>query len=173
VIVPLMIANLVSLFVASLLQHEPIYEALAVQDGIHLPTAKTRQRLGQRQVGSIMEAATQLLPAETTVREALVRVSASEFRSWLVTDRRGVIGVIDLSRLRDEPAEGAEKKLGELVDALAFPHIHSDQGLDLALERMGGNQLDILPVVNRADVHKLEGIVTLRDVLDAYGVNRA
>jgi CIC family chloride channel protein len=38
VIVPLMIANLVSLFVASLLQHEPIYEALAVQDGIHLPT---------------------------------------------------------------------------------------------------------------------------------------
>ena len=33
VIVPLMIANLVSLFVASLLQHEPIYDALAVQDG--------------------------------------------------------------------------------------------------------------------------------------------
>jgi CIC family chloride channel protein len=173
VIVPLMIANLVSLFVASLLQHEPIYEALAVQDGIHLPTAKTRQRLGQRQVGSIMEAASQLLPAETTVREALERVSASEFRSWLVTDRRGVIGIIDLSLLRDEPAEGADKKLGELVDALAFPHIHSDQGLDLALERMGENQLDILPVVNRANVHKLEGLVTLRDVLDAYGVNRA
>ena len=37
VIVPLMIANLVSLFIASRLQHEPIYEALAVQDGIHLP----------------------------------------------------------------------------------------------------------------------------------------
>jgi len=27
--------------------------------------------------------------------------------------------------------------------------------------------------VNRADVHKLEGIVTLKDVLDAYGVSRA
>jgi CIC family chloride channel protein len=38
---------------------------------------------------------------------------------------------------------------------------------------MGENQLDILPVVNRANVHKLEGIVTLRDVLNAYGVNRA
>ena len=54
-----------------------------------------------------------------------------------------------------------------------FPHIHSDQGLDLALERMGENLLDILPVVNRANVHKLEGIVTLREVLVAYGVNRA
>jgi CBS domain-containing protein len=31
--------------------------------------------------------------------------------------------------------------------------------------------LDLLPVVNRADLHKLEGVVTLRDVLDSYGVN--
>jgi CBS domain-containing protein len=31
----------------------------------------------------------------------------------------------------------------------------------------------MLPVVNRANVHKLEGVVTLRDVLDAYGVSRA
>ena len=53
------------------------------------------------------------------------------------------------------------------------PHIHPDQGLDLALERMGENRFDILPVVNRANVHKLEGIVTLQDVLDAYGVHRA
>jgi chloride channel protein, CIC family len=62
--------------------------------------------------------------------------------------------------------------IGQLVDVLAFPHVHPDQGLELALERMGANQIEILPVVNRADVHRLEGIVTLRDVLDAYGVNR-
>jgi CIC family chloride channel protein len=43
----------------------------------------------------------------------------------------------------------------------------------LALERMGANQIEILPVVNRADVHRLEGIVTLRDILDAYGVPQA
>jgi CIC family chloride channel protein len=171
VIVPLMIANLVSLFIASRLQHEPIYEALAVQDGIHLPTAKTRQRYGQRQVIRIMQTASRLLSAEITVSEALERARSSEFRTWLVTDRRGVIGVINLSRLERELAEGADKKLGELVDALAFPHVHPDQGLDLALERMGANQTEILPVVSRADVHKLEGILTLRDVLDSYGVS--
>src|SRR5579863_4497241 len=68
VIVPLMIANLVSLFIASRLQHEPIYEALAVQDGIHLPTAETRRRSGRRLVTQIMRAATELLPAEITVQ---------------------------------------------------------------------------------------------------------
>jgi len=173
VIVPLMIANLVSLFIASRLQHEPIYEALAVQDGIHLPTAKTRQRSGQRRVAGIMQIASQLLPAEITVREALEQVRSSEFRTWLVTDRRGVIGVVNFTRLEQELAEGADKKVGALVDAQAFPHVHPDQGLDLALERMGANQIEILPVVNRADVHKLEGIVTLRDILAAYGVPQA
>jgi CIC family chloride channel protein len=178
VIVPLMIANLVSLFIASQLQHDPIYEALAIQDGIHLPSAETRQRYGQRQIIKVMQTSSESLPAEMTVREALERASSSKFRSWLVTDQRGVIGVINLARLEQELAagadkEGADKKLGELVDAMVFPHVHADQGLDLALERMGVNQIEILPVVNRADIHKLEGIVTLRDVLVAYGVSRA
>ncbi|MGB8012422.1 MAG: chloride channel protein [Terriglobales bacterium] len=173
VIVPLMIANLVSLFIASRLQHEPIYEALAVQDGIHLPRAATRQRYGERRVARVMQAASHLLPAEITVRAALERVRASGARTWLVADQRGVVGVINLSTLEEELAESGEKELGNLVDAAAFPHLHPDQTLDLALERMGANQIEILPVVNRGDVHRLEGIVTLRDVLDAYGVNRA
>src|SRR5208282_3662661 len=137
VIVPLMIANLVSLFIASQLQHEPIYEALAVQDGIHLPSAETRKRSGERQVVRVMQTATQMLPAEMTVQEALELARSGKFQSWLVTDRRGVIGVINLARLEQEPAAGKDKKLGELVDALSFPHVHADQGLDLALERMG------------------------------------
>jgi CIC family chloride channel protein len=173
VIVPLMIANLVSLFIASRLQHAPIYEALAVQDGIHLPTAETRQRYGQRQVMTVMQTASESLPAEITVREALKRARSSGVRTWLVADPRGVIGVINLAWLEGELEEGADKKLGDLVDAQVFPHVHPDHGLDLALERMGANQIEILPVVNRADVHKLEGVVTLRDVLNAYGVSRA
>jgi CIC family chloride channel protein len=171
VIVPLMIANLVSLFISSRLQRQPIYEALAVQDGIHLPTAETRQRHGQRRVSRVMRSPTAPLPAEITVREALEQVRSSESRTWLVADRRGVIGVINLARLGRELAESSDKKLSDLVSALDFPHVHSDQGLDLALERMGANQIELLPVVSRADVHKLEGVVTLRDVLDSYGIS--
>ncbi len=77
VIVPLMIANLVSLFVASRLQHEPIYEGLAIQDGIHLPSAEGRVRYGQRQVNKVMHGGGESLPAAMTVREALERVRSS------------------------------------------------------------------------------------------------
>jgi CIC family chloride channel protein len=173
VIVPLMIANLVSLFVASLLQHEPIYEALAVQDGIHLPSARTRQRLDQRTAAEIMKGPVLLLDSEITVREALGRIRASGLRTALVTDRRGVIGVVTQSQLEIEADEDSGRLLDDLMVAPLFPHMHADQGLDLALERMGSNQIDLLPVVSRADVHTLMGIVTLQDVLDAYGISHS
>jgi CIC family chloride channel protein len=171
VIVPLMIANLVSLFISSRLQRQPIYDALAVQDGIHLPTAETRQRYGQRQVVRIMRALTESLPAEITVLAALQQAQASEFRSWLVMDSGRLAGVINRLTLEREVTQDANQQLGKIINALNFPHVHSDQSLDLALERMGANQLDVLPVVSRADVHKVEGIVTLHDVLNAYGVS--
>src|ERR1017187_8100360 len=113
VIVPLMIANLVSLFISSRLQREPIYEALAVQDGIHLPQAEARQRHGQRRVLGIIRAATETLPAELTVEEALQKVRSSESRTWLVTDRRGVVGVVNLPTLEREQVEGATKHRSE------------------------------------------------------------
>ena len=171
VIVPLMIANLVSLFIASRFQKQPIYQALAIQDGIHLPSAEGRQRRVDREVARLMRATAATLPAENTVREALERVRASEFRTWLVADGDGLVGVINRSTLEREFAEGADKKLDEIMNAREFPHVHTDQGIDLALERMGINHLEILPVVSRANVHKLEGVVTLRDVLDAFGVS--
>jgi len=171
VIVPLMIANLVSLFISSRLQRQPIYEALAVQDGIHLPTAEARQQRDHRRVLRVRRPAIESLPVDITVQDALIRVRASEFRTWVLTSQRGVVGLISLSTLERAASEDDTKKLSAIVDARIFPHVHADQGLDLALDRMGSNHVDILPVVSRADVHKLEGIVTLRDILDSYGVS--
>jgi len=171
VIVPLMIANLVSLFIASRLQRKPIYEALAEQDGIHLPGSEVRNRNPQRQVARIMRAAPESLHGDLSVTDALEQVRSSESRTWLVTDLRGVIGVVNLPALTRAIAEHPDtEKLGGLVDASVFPHVHADHGVERALERMGADQLELLPVVSRADVHKLEGIVTLPDVLRSYGV---
>jgi CIC family chloride channel protein len=172
VIVPLMISNLVSLFISSRLQKKTIYDALSLQDGIHLPTAETLREHGQRQVSKAMVAAADLLPAELTVKEAIEKISTSKFRAWPVVGKRGVVGVISMLTLEKELALNPAKPLGEFVNPLVFPHVHSDQSLDLALNRMGTAQLELLPVVNRANIHKLEGVITLNDVLDSYGVGK-
>ncbi len=172
VIVPLMISNLVSFFISSRLQPEPIYTALAFQDGIHLPTAETRQRHRLHQVAQAMRAATEVLPSHIGIFEALECVSSSTLRAWPITDRRGVIGIVSLATLERACAEGASaERLGDLANAHTFPHVHADQPLDLALERMGAAHLDLLPVVSRADINKLEGVITLQDLLNSYGVD--
>jgi chloride channel protein, CIC family len=171
VIVPLMISNLVSLFVSSRLERTPIYEALAIQDGIHLPSAHSRLRPESRQVARVMRKQVPAsLSAELTVREAWEQVGSSEFHSWIVLSQSSVIGVINRATLEQQAAKAAGQALAESINAIQFPHVHSDQTLDVALERMGENQVDVLPVVNRANVHHLEGVVTLGDLLEAYGV---
>jgi chloride channel protein, CIC family len=81
VIVPLMISNLVSFFISSKLQRKPIYEELAHQDGIHLPTAETRQQGGHHQVSQAMRPATEVLRAEMSVREAMEAADKSPGRA--------------------------------------------------------------------------------------------
>jgi CBS domain-containing protein len=52
------------------------------------------------------------------------------------------------------------------------PHVHADQPLSLALSRMGATSHTVLPVVSRANVRTLLGVVTLPDILRAYGVEQ-
>ena len=171
VIVPLMISSLVSFFISSRFQKQPIYEVLAHQDGIHLPTSESRQQDGQRRVVRAMRDATEILSAELTAQEALEKVKSSQLQAWPICDERGVIGVISRRSLQQANSDSStNKRLSDFTAEGDFPHLHSDHSLHLALERMGANQLDLLPVVNRANVHQLEGIVTLQDVLALYGV---
>lgn len=172
VIVPLMIANLTSLFISTRFQKEPIYEALALQDGIHLPSLKTREEFRGRIVSQVLRKATEVLPARISVHDALERTRASELRAWPVEGEDGVVGILSRTTLENILADGkAGQNLVDLFETLDFPHVHADHPLYLALERMSKAHVDMLPVVNRADIHKLEGIVTLRDVLDSYGVD--
>ena len=172
VIVPLMIANLTSLFISSRLQKQPIYEALAQQDGIHLPGHKSREEFGQRKVFQVMQSATETLSAQLTVQDASERIRQSAFRAWPLMDEESIVGVMSRAALKSALDAGkADQTLLSLLEVIEFPHVHTDQALHLALERMSSAHIDILPVVNRADVHKLEGVVSLRDVLNSYGVD--
>ena len=172
VIVPLMISNLVSYFISSRLQREPIYEQLAHQDGIHLPLAETRQSERQRQVGQVMRPAVEFLDAGESLQAALDKSGASGHRTWLVRDPCGIIGVLTREQLQETSQDSAPaKKVRDLVRGPEFPHMHADQSFDLALARMGSTHNDLLPVVSRANVHELLGVVRLQDVLESYGLN--
>ncbi len=70
--------------------------------------------------------------------------------------------------------EPAESPLPAELDAPSAhgvqTHVHTDHPLSLALERMGAAGVEILPVVSRADMSEVQGVVTLAAVLAAYGI---
>jgi predicted transcriptional regulator len=82
-----------------------------------------------------------------------------------------VIGVVGRDAIEAAAKNGdADRKLMELLALGDFPHVHADHSLHTALDRMGSSGLDTLPVVSRANVHQLLGVLTLDDVLALYRV---
>lgn len=109
VIVPLMISNMVSFFVSAKLQPQPIYVALAFQDGIHLPSAETHYRRARHQVARAMKPATETLSAQMSLREAKARSRVSSFSVWPVMDREDLIGVVNRATLEQAKEDLNEK----------------------------------------------------------------
>jgi CIC family chloride channel protein len=169
IIVPLMVSNTIAYLISEKFQHLPIYEALAKQDGIHMPDPHSKTRLGE--AVTVMRAAPPALPAGCKAAEAMAQLKDSPFDAWPVFDDgrfEGMVRHADLARalsLEDRSATLREL-VGELED---FPHVHPDHPLPAVLERMGSSGLNVLPVLGRANLHDLLGIVVLDDVLKAYG----
>jgi len=176
-----MISNLISFYISYRLQEEPIYEALAHQDGVHLPTAHSRSGDARIQVRQAMRAAPPVLPPDEEIGMALNQVRDSPFDAWPVGGEEGLWGMVKASDLERAAASDPHDTLADFLggtfpgtppDADKLPHVHPDHSLSLALERMGATGFNALPVVSRGNVRELMGIVLLGDILGAYGVGR-
>ena len=180
IIVPLMIANLISYFISSRLQEEPIYEALQHQDGIHLPSG-ARAREDFATVALALHPETELLVATMTVAQATAAVDRSR-GAWPVMDEGGFRGMITVEDLAAAMQDGyGDRRLGEMIPSLGppesltedrFPHLHLDHSLDAAMRRITQSGLTALPVVSRSNLRDLKGTISVQDVLDSYAIAR-
>ena len=169
IIVPLMISNLISYFVSYKLQPQPIYEALAHQQGIVLPGAESREHFERMRVADIMRKDNPI-QADSSLASIEEQLREKTRNAWPITNSDGLLGVMTRAQVGAAVNAGTA---GDLISpGAAFPYIYPDQPLSLALEKMGEAGIDVLPVVSRADVHTLLGVVTLAETLDAYGVGR-
>jgi CIC family chloride channel protein len=181
IIVPLMISNLISYFISSRLQPEPIYEALLHQDGINLPPG-ARDREEMLLVGHGSRAAAEVLSATETVDEVTARVRRQQQAAWPVVDAGGLLGMLPAARLDDAVEHGrGQETVGALLAPMNskarltadnFPHVHADHTLDMAMRRMAQTGLTTLPVVSRVNVRELTGLISLDDIMATYGLEK-
>lgn len=173
IILPLMIANAISYAVASWLSPTPIYEALLMQDHIHLPHRAPPHLLNKLTVASAMTRDVYTLTKGLSVEAAYQRAkerqeTVGRYHGFPVVDGQGrLTGFITLNDLRREMGKGnGDKRLDE-VAVKKIIHAHPDQTLENALLKLGQREISQLPVVSRLDDTQLLGIITLRDIARA------
>ena len=176
IIVPLMVANLLSYFISQRLQPEPVYEALLHQEHIQLPP--TRPPLAATTLAHALRPPSVVLDADARIADVVPearRHGSTDMHAFPVLDRGRFIGMVRASRLDEAAHEGdPERGIREFVVAVgetapaAFPSVHPDQTVDIALQRMGLAGVRVLPVVSRTDASRLLGMVTLDDLPTAF-----
>ncbi|MFN7946027.1 MAG: chloride channel protein [Blastocatellia bacterium] len=168
-ILPLMIANIISYAVAYELSPVPIYDALLRQDGVRLPQTE-RETLKQISVGTAMTDRVVTLAGELRVAEAFDYLNSlpETHLAYPIVDAGGrLTGLLTYNDLKRTLAQNkGVLTLGE-VAARRLTYVHGDQTLQTALIRLGRAGVSLLPVVAREDVTKLLGVITTQDIARA------
>jgi CIC family chloride channel protein len=162
IIVPLMVANLLSFAISRRYQPIPVYEALLRQDGIHLPSAADRDVTGWT-ARDVMNADAPFVSANSSIDAAWEVMRTHNRSASLVGTSDRLLGIVTVERLaRAHAAErGHETVLAVLNEKVV--HVHPDQPLDVVLERFAASG-GLLPVVSRAAAQCVEGVIRLEDI---------
>jgi chloride channel protein, CIC family len=168
IIVPVIVANTVAYVISRSLQRVPIFDVLTRQDGLVLPSLEEQREEEILRVEDAMKPAPELiLEAGASLEDVSARTSDLRLESFLVRMSPSGWSAISRNLLDRMMKEGkGALTLGSVLPIQRLPYLYPDLPLDAALRCV--NQSDIIPVVNRADQRKLEGIVTRDDVLSRY-----
>jgi CIC family chloride channel protein len=171
IILALMVANTISYTLARRWDPEPLYSSLSTQDGVQLPNHETEHLLHEIHVADAMITDVNTVGANVTVKDAIGRIEAIGITGLPVMDAAGrMAGIVSESDLRQAQGAGREDEavIGAATTSYVI-HAHPDQSLDSAMAKLGARQISRLPVVSREDPTLLLGIITVEDVMSAFG----
>jgi CIC family chloride channel protein len=169
IIVPVIVANTFSYVVSRGLQTIPIFDLLTRQDGLILPSLEEeREETILRVEDAMLAVPAVILSAQDYVDANFRRVQDSADSTFLVRMSPSGWNIVTREQLQRLFREGkGELTLASVLPARSLPGLYPDLPLDSALRYV--NDYSLIPVVNRADSNRLEGIVTRESVFKKYG----
>ncbi len=165
IIVPVIISNAIAYFISRTFEPTPIFDLLSRQDGLELPSLEEEREVPLLRVEDAMRPPVgQTLSGDMTLREAQERVQGSSQEFFVVGLGGEEWAGISRATLLDLIAN-SDVRLSHVLTR-TIPYLHPDHPLDTALRVMG--EWPLLPVVHRANLQRLLGVVSLDDVMRAY-----
>jgi CIC family chloride channel protein len=167
-ILPAILAISIAYFLARTLQSRSLLELLGSQDGMRLPTIEEQKPQSALKVQDAMQAPDfPVVDSSLTLRQAWRQVAdwpgdvifvRHTGEDWTVIDR----AALDQLEAISDP----QQRLEDTMDASPMPQLYPDLPLDTTLRYL--HRWPILPVVSRANIKTLEGVVTMNAVMARY-----
>ncbi|MCU0594764.1 MAG: chloride channel protein [Desulfobacterota bacterium] len=171
IILPLMIACIISFITSTQISRESIFTLKLVRKGINIKAGKEVNVLKSLLVEKAMN------PAPETIYEGLPlnglarHLSESKYHSFPIVDGSGhLTGILSYVDYH-EVLHNQELDHLVVVKDIATEKVitaYPDESLYAALEKIAAKDFSILPVVDRENPNRLLGIITRRDIIGAY-----
>jgi CIC family chloride channel protein len=179
IILPLMLATVMSTLVSRILSRESIYTLKLSRRGINLQQGQDVDLMQGIEVGEAMTTELEVVPPDMSLDDLAVEFQKTHHHGFPVVNGNGdLVGVVSLRDMERALAEGPlrGKKVIDIATTKGLLVAYPDEPMWRALRRLGTRDLSRLPVVEERGSRHLVGVIRRRDIVRAYNqaiVNRA
>jgi len=165
VLVPLMVANMISYLISRRYQPVPLYHALLEQDHVHMPNLSAQQATSFWRARDVMTREFTLVSPDCSIQSASGIALQSNAQSLVVGVDGLYSGLVTRDQIERALNTGSGNASIRTVVTDNYVHVHPDHPLELVMERLAKNP-GLLPVVSRIQGNRVEGIITPQTVLE-------
>lgn len=167
IILPVLVANTFSYLISRRLQPVPALEAITRQDGLYLPAMEEEREHESLSVEDVMRPRPAIiLDGQRTAFDAWPFVQNPAEDYFFVRQPDSPVAMITRADLRKLVEAGDKRVLARTQALTSVPQLYPDENLEDALRLVTSYAL--VPVVSRADVSRILGVVTLPDIVEAF-----
>jgi CIC family chloride channel protein len=171
IILPLMITCIISCLIARKLCGESIYTFKLIRRGINIRGGQEVNILGSINVKDVMYHTVEIIPETFLLQDLAKKLPQSRTNNFVVVDEKekitGVLTFLDYyDKLFNEKLDDHMMVKDIMTKDVATVSI--EDNLSTAMEKISIGDYSILPVVSVEDPLKMVGILTRRDILEAY-----
>lgn len=169
IILPLMIANITSYVLSGKFDKGSIYQRIAEQDGIRLPSHEDNEVLEHLKIQDAMRKEPVTLDVNLKISEAYEIAKGKCHTGYPVTKDGRLAGMVSLNDIKANLAKGNHDLRLHNISEKKVITIFPDQSLLVALHKLRRFHVSRLPIVSRVDEKEVLGVVTAEDIVSFFG----
>lgn len=171
IVLPLMLATVISTLVARLLSRDSIYTLKLSRRGVHLEQGQDIDVMQGVNVGEAMTRQVDVVPLNMPLEELAEEFARTHHHGFPVVDENGqlagVVSIQDLERALDSGAI-AERTVADIATRDGVLVAYPEEPMWKALKRLGTRNVGRLPVVAGEGSREIVGMVRRGDIIRAY-----